>query len=91
MVYCVLVSHRTIITLTDDQYRLLQDESLRTGLSLAALVRRAIADTDGETRRRSEGSQALEAAFGAWDNDHPDGQSLVESMRRGLARRLDVS
>ena len=36
------MSHRTQITLTDEQYALLREESRRSGHGLAELVRRAV-------------------------------------------------
>jgi hypothetical protein len=39
------MSRRTQVTLTDRQHAFLRDEALRTGLSLAELVRRAIDTT----------------------------------------------
>jgi hypothetical protein len=36
------MSHKSHVTLTDRQYRFLLDESVRTGLSMAELVRRAL-------------------------------------------------
>ena len=81
------MGHRTQITLTDDQYARLREESQRTGLGLAELVRRALVRTygAGTPDRRI---RALEESFGAW-RDVDDGERYVESIRRGMARRLD--
>jgi hypothetical protein len=80
------MSRRTQITLTDAQYELLRRESERTGTSLAELVRRALHLAYGTPIEGSD--RALDASFGAWRNREFDGASYVESIRRGLARRL---
>ena len=41
-VYTSIMSRKTQITLTDRQHAFLLDESFRTGLSMAELVRRAL-------------------------------------------------
>jgi hypothetical protein len=41
-VYTCIVSRRTQVTLTDHQHAFLSGEAVRTGLSLAELVRRAV-------------------------------------------------
>jgi hypothetical protein len=43
-VYTYIMSRRTQITFKDRQHRFLLEESVRTGLSMAELVRRAIDD-----------------------------------------------
>lgn len=78
---------RTQITLTDAQYARLRDESARSGLSLAELIRRALDERDdvpSETERR----QMLETAFGAWAGRPESGAEYVERLRSGSARRL---
>lgn len=83
------MSHRTQITLTDDQYAALKRESGRTGLGLAELVRRALAAT-----YRTPGgdrSAALDESFGAWADRDFDGEEYVERLRRpGLGARLEA-
>ncbi len=80
------MSHRTQLTLEDEQYARLQAESASTGVSLAELVRRAIDRTYGpgisDDRRR-----ALDVSFGAWSLEL-DGEAYVDSVRGGLGRRL---
>ncbi len=84
--------HRLQITLTDDQYDRLLDESSRSGRSPAALVQLAIdnllalsAPFDHPTM---EGAQiALDESFGAWRDRDFDGKEYVDSMRRGLGNR----
>ncbi len=78
---------RTQITLTDAQYARLRDESTRSGLSLAELIRRALDeryDAPSETERR----RMLDAAFGGWAAQREDGAEYVERLRSGSARRL---
>jgi len=84
------MSHRTQITLTDEQYDRLRDESRRSGLGLAELVRRAV-DRSYGSLPRSEQLAAMQSAFGSWSGDgdrEDDGILYVERLRRGLARRL---
>ena len=81
------MSHRTQITLTDDQYATLKRESARTGVSLAELVRRAVARVYG--RRGSQSVDGFEASFGAWKDRDFDGATYVERIRGpGLGHRL---
>jgi len=81
------MSHRTQLTLEDDQYERLLAESRETGLSLAELVRRAVDSAYGrgsvDDRRR-----ALDVSFGAWAGVEVDGERYVEERRRGLGQRL---
>ena len=85
--YAYIMSHRTQITLSDRQYSRLLQESERTGLSLAELVRRALNTALGDME--SQGAlAALEESFGAWRGHELDGAAYVESMRRGLDHRL---
>lgn len=80
------MSRRTQITLTDAQYERLRRESERTGMSLAELVRRALSIAYGAPI--DGGDHALEVSFGAWCDRDFDGASYVESLRRGMGRRL---
>lgn len=81
------MSHRTQITLTDEQYERLRTESERTGTGLAELVRRALDRTYG-TKKHRDRIDALEASFGAWSDRDDDGAEYVEKLRRGMERRL---
>lgn len=81
------MSHRTQITLTDDQYERLRQESARSGLGLAELVRRAIERSYGSVSSR-EMLDALDDSFGQWSGRDGDGAAYVEGLRRGMARRL---
>lgn len=81
------MSHRTQITLTDAQYARLLREADRTGLGLAELVRRALAAVYGGVEPE-DALTALESSFGAWQGRDLDGETYVETIRPGLARRL---
>ena len=81
------MSHRTQITLTDEQYARLCAESRRTGVGLAELVRRAVDRSYGQASIE-ERLQALHDSFGAWKDRDFDGEQYVERLRRGMARRL---
>jgi hypothetical protein len=64
-VYTALMSRRTQVTLTDRQHAFLRDESNRTGLSIAELVRRAVDNTyRPHSRPRLRG---FEVSMGVWD------------------------
>ena len=81
------MSHRTQITLTDEQYQRLLAESRSSGLALAELVRRAI-ERNYATRGSGDVLRALEESFGGWPDRPFDGAGYVEGLRRGMARRL---
>ena len=81
------MSHRTQITLTDEQYARLLAESRRTGLGLADLMRRAVERVYGSTGP-DDTLRALDQSFGSWGDRPVDGLSYVEDLRPGMARRL---
>jgi Ribbon-helix-helix domain len=81
------MSHRTQVILTDAQYSRLKQESQRTGVGLAELVRRAVATVYGVSSGRRV-DEAIEQSFGAWSDREQDGEAYVEALRRGMARRL---
>ncbi len=81
------MSHRTQITLTDEQYARLREESRRSGLGLAELVRRALEHRYG-TSPAVEVLGALDASFASWADRDFAGASYVEGLRRGMSRRL---
>jgi hypothetical protein len=59
------MARRTHVTLTDRQHAFLKDESFRTGLPMAELVRRAIDRTyRPHSRPRLRG---FEVSLGLWD------------------------
>lgn len=80
------MSHRTQITLSDEQYELLRSESRQRGLGLAELIRRAV-DSSYGTVDRDEQLSALQESFASWP-EGDDGASYVEPLRTGMARRL---
>jgi hypothetical protein len=77
---------RTQISLTEEDRRLLDAEAARTGRSISALIRDAVAvvyrrrDPAGERR-------AIDGAVGAWRSRDEDGAAYVERIRSGS--RLD--
>jgi len=79
--------HRTQITLTDAQYARLRDESTRTGLSLAELIRRTL-DAQYGSLPDAERLRLLDSAFGAWAGHDEAGAEYVERVRSGTRRRL---
>jgi hypothetical protein len=80
------MSHRTQITLTDEQYERLRAESRETGLGLAELVRRAVDRSYGTVDRRALRT-ALDDTFGSWSGAG-DGADHVDALRRGMEHRL---
>lgn len=77
------MSRRTHVTLTDEQYARLCEESRRTGHSFAELVRRAIDGRYEAPPSTEERLQALERSSGAWKDRDFDGEEYVERLRRG--------
>lgn len=82
------MTHRTQITLEDEQYARLMAHSAESGRSLAELIRRAVdvvyPEVTIELRR-----QALADSFGAWRDRDQDGADYVESLRPGLGHKLE--
>ncbi|HEX6702036.1 MAG TPA: hypothetical protein VF101_15015 [Gaiellaceae bacterium] len=58
------MSHRTQITLTDEQYAFLHGESARTGLPVAELMRRAVDHTFRPAARRRV--RGFDVAVAVW-------------------------
>jgi len=86
--YAYIMSHRTQVTLTDEQYERLLDESARSGLAIAELVRRALDESYGP-KSGNELIEVLHESFGAWADRDFDGEEYVERLRRGMARRIE--
>jgi hypothetical protein len=82
--------HRTQITLTDVQYARLRAESVKSGRSLAELVRRAL-DQRFDSVSKVDRLHLLDSAFGAWADRGESGAEFVERVRSGSARRLRSS
>ena len=83
--YISIIGRRTQITLTDRQHGFLRDESGRTGLAMAELIRRAVDATYRPySRRRVRGVELTVAV------SHPLDEALVaRRVRRGGATRPD--
>lgn len=80
------IMQRTQISLTEEHRRILDDESARTGRSISALIRDAIAETYGEKRDTAEAIRVIREASGTWKDRDFDGATYVEGLRSG--RRL---
>lgn len=80
------IMQRTQISLSAEDRRLLDAEAARTGRSISALIREAVARTYGSHRDVDEDLEAMSAAFGAWEDRELDGEAYVERLRSG--RRL---
>lgn len=72
--------HRTQVMLTEAQYLRLQEESARTGCSLAELIRRALNERYGSISVR-ERLHMMDAAFGGWGERVEGGEQLVDRLR----------
>ena len=83
------MSHRTQITLEDEQYDRLRAESRRTGLGLAELVRRALDATYGGLSD-ADRVERLDLSFGSWTDLQMSGEDYVDNLRGGLGDRLDA-
>jgi len=79
---------RTQISLTDEERRVLDQESARTGRSISALIRAAVDAVYGVDRSADEDLATMRQAFGAWSDRDIDGASWVEQRRSG--QRLEV-
>lgn len=77
---------RTQISLTEKDRRILDAEAARTGRSVSALIRDAVARTYGVEGNAEKDAQAIDAALGAWCGRGVDGQAYVDRIRSG--RRL---
>jgi hypothetical protein len=79
------MSHRTQITLEDEQYARLLAEGARSGLGLAELVRRAVDVVYPSAASIEIKLAALDAGFGAWaEDDGEDRAAYLEALRPGL-------
>ncbi|WP_344755276.1 ribbon-helix-helix domain-containing protein [Gryllotalpicola koreensis] len=78
---------RTQISLTEADRKLLDAEAARTGRSISALIRDAVARTYGAQADAGADLQAIDAAFGAWHSRDVDGEAYVEQLRSGTRLR----
>ena len=64
LMYINIMGRRTQITLTDRQHAFLKDEAVRTGLSMAELIRRSVDSTYRPFSRPTIGG--FELSVGMW-------------------------
>ncbi len=79
------MSRRITVTLSDEQYVRLVEDSRRARVPVSELIRRIVA------ARYGQGEQllaALDASYGAWTARRFDGESYVEGLRGGLGTRI---
>ncbi len=74
---------RTQISLTEEDRSVLDAEAARTGRSISALIRDAVAHTYGFRRDVQQDVQAIDLAVGAWHDREIDGETYVETIRSG--------
>ncbi len=84
--YVPFIVLRTQISLTDEERRVLDAVSARTGRSISALIRDAVDAVYGSERSAPDDLAAMRRAFGAWKGRDMDGATWVEQARSG--RRL---
>jgi hypothetical protein len=77
------IMRRTQISLTAEERRLLDAEASRTGRSISALIRDAVSAAYGSERDAESDLEAINAAFGAWNERDVDGEAYVERIRSG--------
>lgn len=77
------IMQRTQISLTEEDRSVLDAEAARTGRSISALIRDAVARTYGFRRDAEQDVQAIDAALGAWHDRMIDGETYVEGIRSG--------
>lgn len=82
---------RTQISLTDEDRNLLDAEAARTGRSISALIRDAVAQTYGFRRDVESDVRAIDVALGAWEDRGVDGEAYVENLRSGDRLRRAVA
>lgn len=74
---------RTQISLTEEDRSVLDAEAARTGRSISALIRDAVAQTYGFRGDVEKDVKAIDAAVGAWHDRKIDGETYVEGIRSG--------
>ena len=90
MMYSDIMSHRMQITLDDEQYEVLTNESERTGASIAELIRQAVEarlGLESGERRAARFRAALSLAAGTWHDRAEDGREYQRRVRAPLANR----
>jgi predicted lactoylglutathione lyase len=78
---------RTQISLTKEERRVLDAVSIRTGRSIAALIRDAVDAVYRDDRSADDDLAAMRQAFGSWEQRDMDGAAWVDQVRSG--QRLD--
>lgn len=78
---------RTQISLTEQERRVLDEVSARTGRSIAALIRDAVDSVYGDERSVEDDLATMRSAAGAWGPRAPSGADWVGQVRSG--RRLE--
>lgn len=74
---------RTQISLGEEERRLLDAESARTGRSLSALIRHAVTVVYAPQGDAEAHLRAISDATGAWPDRDFDGENYVDSLRPG--------
>lgn len=72
---------RMQISLTEEDRRLLDAEAARTGRSISALIRDAVARSYAVGSEVEQDAQAIDAALGAWRDRDADGETYVDDLR----------
>lgn len=80
------IMQRTQISLTDADRALLDAEAVRTGKSVAALIRDAVQQVYGQQGKLERDLAAIDAAAGAWKDRDFTGEEYADRLRSG--RRL---
>jgi hypothetical protein len=88
VMYTYIMSHRTQITLTNAQYVRLKQESSKTGLRIAELVRQSLNKSMGGDWTMKDPASVLKNSFGTWKGMNGDGLEHMDKMRPGLGQRL---
>ena len=78
--------HRTQIYLPDESYHSLRDESRRSGLTLAELVRRAV-DRYLDQEKTQNLQDALSSSFGTWGEMIESTEEITGSLRQDWIQR----
>jgi predicted lactoylglutathione lyase len=78
--------NRTQISLTEEQRRVLDAASARSGRSVSSLIRHAVDAVYGVESSVEDDLGAMRRAFGSWEDRERTGQEWVDRLRSG--RRL---
>lgn len=78
---------RTQISLTKDERQALDLAAARTGRSISALIREAVATVYGTQRSAAEDLADMRQAFGSWTDRDQDSAEWVDQIRSGARLR----